>query len=79
MFSSVQSMDRLGRRVDMVGDSAEIIFQYFLQEPCEQFWHEQGNPLFDVVHPAFSLPTTVSPSPQGALKDGFGEDVVHGM
>ena len=27
---------------------------------CEQFWHEQGCPLFDVVHPAFPLPTTAS-------------------
>ena len=24
--------------------------------PCEQFWHGQGCPLFDVVHPAFPLP-----------------------
>ena len=36
--------------------------------PCEQFWHGQRCPVFDVVHPAFSLPTTASPSPQGALK-----------
>ena len=39
--------------------------------PCEQFC-----PLFDVVHPAFPLPTTASPALQGALKDGFGEAVV---
>ena len=44
--------------------------------PCEQFWHGQGCPLFDVVHPAFSLSTTASPPLQGALKDGFAEDVV---
>ena len=31
---------------------------------------------FDVVHPAFSLPTTASPSLRGALNDGFGEAVV---
>ena len=44
--------------------------------PCEQFWHEQGCPLFDVIHPAFLLPTTPSPTFQGAPKDGFGEAVV---
>ena len=31
-FSSVQSRDRLGRRGDMRDDSAEILFQSFLQE-----------------------------------------------
>ena len=31
-FSSVQSLDRLGRRGDMRDDSAEIFFQSFLQE-----------------------------------------------
>ena len=44
--------------------------------PCEQFWHGQGCSLVDVVHPAFPLPTTASPTLQGALKDGFGEAVV---
>ena len=44
--------------------------------PCEQFWHGQGGPLFDAIHPAFPLPTTVSPTLQGVLKDGFGEAVV---
>ena len=44
--------------------------------PCEQFWHGQGCPLFDVVHPAFSLSTMASPTLKGALKDGFGEAVV---
>ena len=43
---------------------------------CEQFWHGLGCPLFDVVHPAFPLPTTASPTLKGALKDGFGEAVV---
>ena len=42
----------------------------------EQFWHGHGRPLFTVVHPAFPVPTTASPSLQGALKDGFGEAVV---
>ena len=41
-----------------------------------KFWHGQGCPLFDVVHPAFPLLTTASPNPQGALKDGFGEAVM---
>ena len=43
---------------------------------CEQFLHGQGCPFFDVVHPAFSLPASASPTLQGALKDGFGEAVV---
>ena len=43
---------------------------------CEQFWHGQRCPLFDVVHPAFHLPTTASPTFHGALKDGVGEVVV---
>ena len=44
--------------------------------PYEQFLHEQICPLFDVVHPAFPLPTTASPTLQDAPKDGFGEAVV---
>ena len=36
----------------------------------------QGCPLFGVVHPAFLPLTMVSPTLQGALKDGFGEAVV---
>ena len=43
---------------------------------CEQFWHGQGCPLFDVVHPAFPLPTTASSTLQGALRDGIGEAAV---
>ena len=43
--------------------------------PCEQFWHGQGCPLFDVVHPAFLLQTIASPTLQGALKDGFRETI----
>ena len=42
----------------------------------EQFWHGQGCPLFDVVHPEFSLPTKASATLQGALQDVFGEAVV---
>ena len=43
---------------------------------CEQFWSGHGCPLFNVVPPAFPLPTTASPILQGALKDGFGKAVV---
>ena len=49
---------------------------FFAGGPCEQFWQEQGCPLFDVVHPAFPLPATASSTHQCALKDGFGEAVV---
>ena len=35
VFSSVQSLDRLGRLVDMRDDSAEILSQSFLQEAPE--------------------------------------------
>ena len=44
--------------------------------PCQQFWPGQGCPLFDVVHPAFPLPTTALPTCQGTLKDGCGEAVM---
>ena len=44
--------------------------------PCEQLWHRQGYPVFDVVLPAVPLPTMASSNLQGALKDGFGEAVV---
>ena len=43
-----------------------------------RLWHGQGRPLFDVVYPAFSLPTAASLTLQYALKDGFGEAVVAG-
>ena len=43
---------------------------------CQQVRHGQGGSLSDVVHPAFPLPTTVSPTLQGVLKDSFGEAVV---
>ena len=38
--------------------------------------HRQGRPFFDVVHSAFLLPITASPTLQGTLKDGFREAVV---
>ena len=77
MFSFFTSVPRrLGRRGDMRDDSAEILPISSAGGPCEQFWHRQGCPLFDVVHPAFPLPTTASPALRGVLKDGFGEAVV---
>ena len=61
----------------MTDDSEEINSQSFsVGGHCEQSWHGQGCPLFDVVHPAFPLLTTASSTRQGALKDGFGESVV---
>ena len=52
-----------------------FFFFFFAGGPCEQFWHGQGCPLFDVrvVHSAFPLPTTASPTLQDALQDGFEE------
>ena len=44
--------------------------------PCERFWQKQVCSLFDVVHLPFPLPTTASPTLQGALKDDFREAVV---
>ena len=35
----------------------------------EKFWHGQGCPLFDVVHPAFSVPTMAPLTLQGSLKE----------
>ena len=39
---------------------------------CEQCWHGQGCPLFDVVLPAFPLPITVSSTLQRAQGTSFG-------
>ena len=56
-FSPVQSIDHWGHRGDMRDDSAEILFQSFQRGGLhKQFWHGQGCPLFDVIHPAFPLP-----------------------
>ena len=58
-------------------DSAEILSPVFSAGgPCEQFWHGQGCPLFDVVYVAFRLPTLASPTLHDALKNGLGEAVV---
>ena len=65
-------------RGDMRDDSAEILFQSFLQKAFENSsgMGRDVRPLFDVVHPAFPLPTTASPTLQVAWKDSFGEAVV---
>ena len=37
-------------------DLAETLFQsYSAGGHCDQLWHRQGRPLFDVVHPALFL------------------------
>ena len=80
LFSSVPSLDPLGSQGgggEREGQLSRDAHQLFSSGgPCEQSWHVQGCPLFDVVHLAFPLPTTVSPTLQGALKDGFGEAAV---
>ena len=72
-FSSVSGLT--GSSLDTRDDSAEIVFQSAGRR-LEQLWHGQGCLLFDVVHPAFPLPTTASSTRQGTLKDGFREAVV---
>ena len=72
----IHPLDQSGCQGNMRGDSAEILFQSFSAGGlCQQFWHGQMCPLFD-VHPAFQRPTTALPTLQGALKVGFGEAVV---
>ena len=71
-FTSVQSLDPLDRRGRHAERLSRDPFPVFSAGGlCEQFWHGQGGPLCDAVRPAFPLPTTVSPTLQGALKDGF--------
>ena len=75
---SLQSLDRLGRQGDMKDDSAETLFQSFLQQALAsscgtgRVWCS----LYNVVHPTLPLPTPVSPTLQGAPRDGFGEAVM---
>ena len=61
----------------MRDDSAEILFQSFLQEALVSssgMGRDVHSSMF--VHPAFPLPTMVLSTLQDALKDGFGEVVV---
>ena len=57
-FSSVPSS--VGSSEDMTDMNDEFIRDslpvFSAGGPCEQFWHGQGCPLFDVVHPAICLP-----------------------
>ena len=55
----------------MRDDSAEILFQPFLQESLVNFWQGQGCPLFDVVQQAFPPLTKASPTLKGVLRNGF--------
>ena len=71
-LNSVHSLDQLGHQGDMTDDSADSLQVISAGSHCEQVWHGQGCPLFDVVYPAFPLPTTASPILQGALKNGWG-------
>ena len=76
--SSVQSFDRLGRWGDMSKNgSAEILYQSFMREAIMNSsgigWDVHSS---EVVHPAFSLPTTAPQTFKDALKDGFGKCVV---
>ena len=59
-------------------DSAQILFRLFFSAGghCQQFWHGQGRPDFDVVPPAFPPPTTASPTLQDGPEGRFGECVV---
>ena len=56
--------------------SRDPLWVFSAEGLCGQFWHGHGCLLFDVVHPAVSLPTVALPTLQGALKDGFGEAVL---
>ena len=60
----------------MTDDSAEILFQSFLQEALVSISGMGRNVHSDVFLSALPLPTTVSPTFQGALKNGFREAVV---
>ena len=51
-FSSVQSFDRLGRRVHGGRFSRDPLPVFSAGSSCEQFWHEHGCSLSDGVHPA---------------------------
>ena len=70
--NSVQSLEASGGHEGQFSKDPLLVFS--AEGPCEQFWHEEGCPFFDAVHPAFHLLTTATPPPpQGALKDHFGE------
>ena len=79
-FSSFQSLDCLGRRAGGGGGegrfSRDPLPDFSAGDHCEQFWHGQGCPLFDVVHRAFPLPTTAWPTHTTCPEGWVGEAVV---
>ena len=78
-FSSVQSLDRLGRRGHVRDDSADILFQSFLQEALvSSSGMARDLSSLNVVHPAFPLQTTALPTLKGALKSDFEEATAAG-
>ena len=62
----------------MRDDSAATLLQSFLQGALVNGsgMARDVRPLFDVVQPAFPLPTTASPTLQSATKNGLGAAVV---
>ena len=64
------STDRVIR--EMRDDSADSPPAVSVGAHCRQFWHGQRHPLFDIIHLAFPMLTTVSPTLKGALEDGHG-------
>ena len=77
IVSTVQSFERLGLQGGHEGRfSRDPLPVFSAGGHREQFWHEQGRPLSDVVHPAFTLPARASPTLHCALQEGFGEVVV---
>ena len=76
-FSSVQSVDRSGRRGHMTDDSAEMFFQCFLQEAIVSSsgigW-DAHSLMLSIKH-SLRRPRRRPPS-NVPLEDGFGEAVV---
>ena len=72
-FRSVQSLARLAPRGDARTIQQRSSSSLFFRRPL---WAVLACPLFDVVHAAFPLRTTASPTLQGVLKSVFGEAVV---
>ena len=74
--SSVQFLDRFGRRGDMRHDSAaEILFQSFLQEALVSS-SNMGRDVHSLILSIQQFICRPRPALQGFLKDGFGEAVV---
>ena len=77
-FSSVQLLDRLGRRGEMRDDSVEIAFRSFLHEAnvsCSGMDSGVYSLTLSIQH-YFLCRTTASPTLQGALTNGFCEVVM---